>query len=428
MAVKYPLVNGNWSNAANWNDGTLPQAGDDVYADNRTITIDVATITVLSIRTDVRFGGTAGGRFNLGSGIPVFNITANILTGSVSSVVTINIGVACTLNLIGNIFGANLSGLQSSAVNLASPSIILNITGNLITGTGQRTDCVTINTASSCIVNIIGNISLGGGIQNVGFGSIRPDTPTTGITISNFNINITGTVEGSLVGVSDFSVPVFLRFGLNNTFILNGLARQILNTGYAILLQLSNNNNSITIDQCEVYAASTGNAVRLDVNTQVLNPGGVINVRKIIHPALTFKTVINPTDSRCSVIYRELLLPSNHKLQNDNLTIEGTNSLNQQIYLTQNSDISPRLPLASNVRQGISYNDGARTGTLVVPSPSNVRKSVQTDNTTGSADLTAADFWNYMTSNLNVSESIGERLKNSSTVSTTGAQIAAFNI
>jgi hypothetical protein len=33
-----------------------------------------------------------------------------------------------------------------------------------------------------------------------------------------------------------------------------------------------------------------------------------------------------------------------------------------------------------------------------------------------------------MTSNLNVSESIGERLKNSSTVSTTGAQIAAFNI
>ena len=425
MAVKWPLANGNWSNAANWNDGTLPQAGDDVYADNKTITIDVATITVLSIRTDVRIGGTAGGRFNLGSGIPIFNITANILTGSVSSVVTINIGVACTLNLVGNISGANSSGLQSSAVNLASSSIILNITGNLITGTGQRTDCVTINTGNSCRVNIIGNISLGGGIQNVGFGSIRPDTPTTGVIINDFIINITGTIEGSLAGVADFSAPVFLRLGLNNTFILNGLARQISNTGYAILLQLSNNNNSITIDQCEVYEASSGNAVRLDVNTGVLNPGGTITVRKIIHPAESFKNVINPTDSRCNVIYRELRLPSLIRFKSDDYYIEAVDSLNTTLFLTNIDDINLRLPTQANVRQGINYNDGNRVGTLIVPSPSNVRKNVPTDNTVGIAELTAADILNAIqTSTIPVAE----RLRNVSTVSSTGAQLAAFNI
>jgi len=31
MAVKYPITNGNWSNAAIWNGGTLPTSADDSY-------------------------------------------------------------------------------------------------------------------------------------------------------------------------------------------------------------------------------------------------------------------------------------------------------------------------------------------------------------------------------------------------------------
>lgn len=40
MALKYPAANGNWSTAANWNGGTLPAAGDTVYANGKTIVID----------------------------------------------------------------------------------------------------------------------------------------------------------------------------------------------------------------------------------------------------------------------------------------------------------------------------------------------------------------------------------------------------
>ena len=45
MAVVYPLANGNWSTVANWYSGgvaygSLPLAGDDVYADGKTVTID----------------------------------------------------------------------------------------------------------------------------------------------------------------------------------------------------------------------------------------------------------------------------------------------------------------------------------------------------------------------------------------------------
>jgi hypothetical protein len=58
--------------------------------------------------------------------------------------------------------------------------------------------------------------------------------------------------------------------------------------------------------------------------------------------------------------------------------------------------------------------------------PSDVRVSVPTDNTVGTATITAQDFWDYAVSNLTAADSIGKRLKNCSTVQTTGDQIAAF--
>ena len=68
MATKYPLANGNWSNAANWNDGTKPTAGDDVYADGKTVTIDESTASLNSVRTTQRSGCTNGGSFLITAG------------------------------------------------------------------------------------------------------------------------------------------------------------------------------------------------------------------------------------------------------------------------------------------------------------------------------------------------------------------------
>ncbi len=63
MPDKWPLANGNWSNAANWNGGTKPVAGDDVYADGKTLNVD-ESFTVATIRNTQRSGGTIGGVFN----------------------------------------------------------------------------------------------------------------------------------------------------------------------------------------------------------------------------------------------------------------------------------------------------------------------------------------------------------------------------
>ena len=60
--------------------------------------------------------------------------------------------------------------------------------------------------------------------------------------------------------------------------------------------------------------------------------------------------------------------------------------------------------------------------------PTYVSQGVATGSTIGTAYLNAADVWNILTSTITVSGSIGERLKNASTVQTTGDQIASYQV
>jgi hypothetical protein len=84
-----------------------------------------------------------------------------------------------------------------------------------------------------------------------------------------------------------------------------------------------------------------------------------------------------------------------------------------------------QMPAASDVRNGVSYASGALTGTCAVPAAASVAFGVPVDATTGTAALTPASVWDTLTSSLTVAGSIGERLKNSATVATTGDQLSA---
>ena len=84
-------------------------------------------------------------------------------------------------------------------------------------------------------------------------------------------------------------------------------------------------------------------------------------------------------------------------------------------------------PVPANVRSGVVYALGSQTGTLVVPPAGSVANGVVYDNgTIGTAVLTPAGVWDALTSSMSTPGSIGERLKNASTVATTGSQLAAF--
>jgi len=83
-------------------------------------------------------------------------------------------------------------------------------------------------------------------------------------------------------------------------------------------------------------------------------------------------------------------------------------------------------PSTSNVRSGTVYGaSGALTGTMIVPTPSNVRTGVATDNTVGTGQLTAADFLAAIDASVS---GIGLRFKNIATVDTVGAQLVTYNV
>ena len=98
--------------------------------------------------------------------------------------------------------------------------------------------------------------------------------------------------------------------------------------------------------------------------------------------------------------------------------------------LLYTSDAAPTTtvdaPSPANVRFGTTYSLGSLTGTMKVPSASSVVAGVLVDNTVGTAILSAAQIWDFLRANMTATGSIGDRVKNCSTVESTGSQIASF--
>jgi hypothetical protein len=427
MAIKWPLANGVWSNADNWNDGTLPDVGDDVHADGKTVTIDVANITVLSLRSDQRSGGIMGGSFQFQTAGDTYNITADIYVGFISSTTqrTITLNGGITLNLIGNLYGSLISGNASPrTISCDSVNSTLNIVGNLYAGIGGGGVHRVIGLTSNNVkITIIGNLyQNASGTNHTGvIGPIQVVWGGASPTFqNNIDIDITGNIYSN--GASGHAT-VNLDYGNNSKFNITGTIFAA-NTGGSRGLQITlpNLNNTVTIDT--VASEGTSNlqsAVTITGNSTY--PDAVVEIDKIILPPSLFTQMVI-TSSLVTVITKEIILPTALKLENNNLFIEGTNSLNEQIYLTQNSDISPRLPVESNVRQGVSYNSGLRVGTILIPDSSDVRRSIPVDNTIGTADLSAEGF---LTEIENSSNPIAIRLRNVATVETVGEQFVVFS-
>lgn len=103
MADKWPAADGNYSNAANWNGGTKPTAGDDVYADGFTITIDEDISASVNLRTTQRSGGTAGGSFTTLGTLDIV-INANTYAGTTHALVMYQ---STRAKQIGNSYGSD---------------------------------------------------------------------------------------------------------------------------------------------------------------------------------------------------------------------------------------------------------------------------------------------------------------------------------
>ena len=129
----YTAASGNWSTAANWNGGTLPQPGDDVYADGKAVTID-QDVNVGSIRTTQRSGGTAGGSFTCSTTQSITCSGAGIIAGTSGCLFLTGAGTVVTL--VSAVTGSSVT-LSMSGITI-SAAMTLNVTGNVAAGSSAR--------------------------------------------------------------------------------------------------------------------------------------------------------------------------------------------------------------------------------------------------------------------------------------------------
>jgi hypothetical protein len=415
MAIRYAVANGNWSDTATWDGGTLPAVDDDVFANNFTVTID-GTFTVLTIRNTANTTPaiTAGGFFTFANGgnltcttsgnsvvnrptsgvyCLIFNLPSGqsaTFNGSVNQVPFVNGGRVIlientgTFNMVGNY--SNISNTQQPRYTVfVNGSTTVNIIGDINNlQTTLHTNCTFFINAGNPIINITGNLS--GGISN----SITSQVGQAIFCVTSTTLNITGDITTN-------SSPT-IWFNTTGTLNLVGNA-----TGGTSHPAVYNVGTGATVDIIGTTTSGSGYpAIQGLLTTFVIVRGNVIN-----------------TDTYYAIYAGRITI-------DDNVTSwqykDSTNSITRTIY-TAGVDLGN--PLESDVRDGLDYGPSLElTGTMTVPPTGSVRKDVPVDNTLGTAELTASDLLNGIATS---SDPIAIRLRNVSTVETTGAQIAGFN-
>lgn len=395
MPDKWPLANGNWSTAANWNDGTKPVAGDDVYADGRTVTLD-ENVTVSTIRNTARSGGTAGGVFNT-SGTRI--ITANLIQGAANLVnanadLTINGNVtggtgggqACIQitgsisNLIinGNVTGGSGSGGRGISSDRAENTII---TGNLTGGTASGTEGYYINFGGGAITGSIvvnGNVTAGSGANAINF-NVGPTTKP---------ITVNGSLTGNVVSAINMSST-----GNAGNIVVNGVVSGGT-TGHGIAVAGSNSPNIDVTGNCLGSTSSTGVAITYSGTGRVRVVGDIYAGFGGTGVALGSTSGINRISGNLySSSTGWFPISGGGRVVIDNtvtrtITARADNAGAVGDEFGYSTDTT-NFPATSNVRFGTTYGAGGlQVGTCRIPAASSVAAGVLVDNTVGTAVIT----------------------------------------
>jgi hypothetical protein len=412
MANYKAVANGNWSALATWQDDAggsyiastvLPGASDVVYFNNFTVQMDIDA-TVLQIRNNSATGVTAGG-----SGVISASRTVNAdLFHGTGTLITISASSPSVVNITGNMPGTSAIA-NSRGLNITS-NCTVNYVGDIVSAVILNTGGTTGIQASSGILNITGNVT-GGTLSSF-------TTPTAGIRASSGTINIVGNVYATILGTRD-------NYGILGA--TNGTGQVYGSTSAISTLNMGINVGALLI------LTIVGNINAANGSPAIHGPTSSTTI-------LLYGNAINSPNGTMAAICPFLFLENINfwEFRKSNLT---TNTL-------YTPGVATGHPATNNVRTGIVYGPTNNlTGTCAVPPAAAVSLGVPVDNTVGTASLDANALaialnasllaslppaiapllWDEAVTNITTPNSIGERLKNCSTVATTGAQIASFN-
>jgi hypothetical protein len=377
--------------------------------------------------TSTIVGQVAGGTFNLNDGS---NLTCTssqgIYIGSTTAVVQFAGGSGTTATLTATL-PATIPNTASQVSVLHSNTGSLTINGDITYNTGgvagryhiqgTSTGILTINgivsttgpgasSGNACILMAGGTLNINGIVSGGGAASGQIISATAG------TINITGQVNTSGNANISGGTQVNVIGDINNT----GIGAAISSPTATVSVT-----GAINVNNTGAGVSTTTGGVTVNGPISVLAPNGASN-----GVASTLGLV------KCSGLlfnynqWQAVFAPK--------ITIEATTSSityqtfasgNQIMYIGSSGSLGQ--PTVNNVRFGTVYGPASEfTGTLRVPNPNTVLLGNLTDNTTGTyLPSSPADF----VTELNISTvPVAVRLRNCSTVATTGGQIASYNI
>jgi len=424
-------------------------------------------------------GGSASNSFGIytpGLTTGTINVSGNIAASSSSVAASLNSG---NLNLIGNATGST----ASRGIEFAS-SGTLAITGNVTGGTGSA-NVFGVNNTGSGSVNVYGTITGGTGGNNTGLthsgtgvvflsGNFVPTGGQSAVTnASSGTINILSNITATAASGPVISQTSTGIIAITGNLLASNAANAVTNSGGGTVTILGNvsgsafqgiqNSSSGTvIINGDAYGGSTGsgNGVQNTSTGTVLINGnayggplgigasntstGIMYVKRakanafgIGSSGITLQAGVNGAQSSFTYVQEIEYGDRGASPTTGNVFLSSVPT-NQAVFYVYNANkrtlvdpvSSTFYPPASSVRSGVSYAAGNSTGTLSVPSASNVSFGVAVDNTTGTAVLTPDAVWQTNNNTLTASSlsgTIGYRLRNVATTEVVGQQIAAYN-
>jgi hypothetical protein len=381
MATITSAASGNWSAGATWVGSVAPGVNDDaVIGAGHTVTLDVdATVLTLSgaANTTSNLAITTSRNFTCTG---ANGITAKSINAGLGLVRIATAGITVNINSV--LRGSVNSGTNAVSIN---SNCIVNIVGNVLNQAGSSGGNTTLSIAGGATVYITGDL-----ISNVGNSGA-----TTALTVDGgATVNITGNVDAASTSTVN---PSAIR-NVTSACTINITGN--VTAGVATALT-STQNSTIT-----VVGTITANTNNMAIS---MTSGNIT----ISTPCLNATNGVMAVFAPNVKIYNAI---ASWRFATD---IPATNKF---LY---SAGVALGNPVIGDVRDGTVYGaSNELTGSLIMAVPSDVRKSVPTDATVGTADLTAQDIFTEIASS---SDPIAVRLRNIATVQTTGAQLASYN-
>lgn len=382
MATITAVKAGNWSDTTVWTGGVLPGVND-VASTAFAITID-QDITVQQLLCT--------------AGTPITAFTAGGST-------TRNITLLSATN-----------GLQAGGYVHTTLSITNSGTTNLITS-------MQLASSNFQLLYVAG---LSGGTVNLTLTGTLSYSTTSGypiqITGTNYTVNVTSADIVANANAFRFCIVA----GTSNTVNWTGNIYGSNNTSASAALLL--NSATCTINYIGNVVGNGGPGIASGATGGNINLAGTFTAGAVCAIYSTSSTIIKPTGTVVNVGDVSALNCVRLRLDNTQpltwLFQTPTAGVNRTLY-------TPGVPLGNpattNVKNGITYGPSNElTGTLAMPSASNVRKGIAVGDTFGTAELTASDMWNALITDMNTEGSIGELIKKLPSKGFVSSQIIAL--